>query len=95
MAALASSRQHPAPVQQLTPPSSSHGGGASWDYAVPLDSTVRIPQPPTLSYVIGSHAFSLSSTILALPQLSIMLHGGANLISEYPSHNHASLQVYT
>ncbi|KAF2628046.1 hypothetical protein BU25DRAFT_38866 [Macroventuria anomochaeta] len=38
MAALASSRQ-PAPVQQLTPPSSSHGAGGSWEFAVPLDGS--------------------------------------------------------
>ncbi|KAJ4361658.1 40S ribosomal protein S12 [Ascochyta clinopodiicola] len=38
MAALAPSRS-PLPVQQLTPPSSSHGAGASWDFAVPLDGS--------------------------------------------------------
>ncbi|KAF2637209.1 hypothetical protein P280DRAFT_407580 [Massarina eburnea CBS 473.64] len=32
--AVASSRQ---PVQQFSPPASSHGGGQSWDFAVPLD----------------------------------------------------------
>ncbi|KAF1924537.1 uncharacterized protein M421DRAFT_424673 [Didymella exigua CBS 183.55] len=38
MAAFASSRQTP-PVQQLTPPSSSHGAAASWEFAVPLDGS--------------------------------------------------------
>lgn len=37
MAALASSRQTAAPIQQLTPPSSSHGGRGSWDFAVPVN----------------------------------------------------------
>ncbi|KAJ8112289.1 hypothetical protein OPT61_g5308 [Boeremia exigua] len=38
MAALTSSRQ-PAQVQQLTPPSSSHGAGGSWEFAVPVDGS--------------------------------------------------------
>lgn len=38
MAALASSHQS-AQVQQLTPPSSSHGAGGSWEFAVPLDGS--------------------------------------------------------
>jgi hypothetical protein len=70
MAALASSRQHPPAVQQLTPPSSSHGGGASWDFAVPLDNSVRIApnfQPPD---VIMSHVARQGSAP-ALLQLSI------------------------
>ncbi|KAL6157768.1 40S ribosomal protein S12 [Exserohilum turcicum] len=37
MAALASSRQTAPPAQQLTPPSSSHGGRGSWDFAVPVN----------------------------------------------------------
>ncbi|ENI09478.1 hypothetical protein COCC4DRAFT_187324 [Bipolaris maydis ATCC 48331] len=37
MAALASSRHTAAPIQQLTPPSSSHGGRGSWDFAVPVN----------------------------------------------------------
>ncbi|KAF1936696.1 hypothetical protein EJ02DRAFT_447896 [Clathrospora elynae] len=39
MAALASPRQPPAPVQQLTPPSSSHGAGGTWDFAVPVNNS--------------------------------------------------------
>ncbi|KAE8842920.1 hypothetical protein PTNB73_00969 [Pyrenophora teres f. teres] len=38
MATLASARQTSAPVQQLTPPSSSHGAGGSWDFAVPVNN---------------------------------------------------------
>ncbi|USP78450.1 hypothetical protein yc1106_05724 [Curvularia clavata] len=38
MAALASSRQTAAPIQQPTPPSSSHGGRGSWDFAVPVNN---------------------------------------------------------
>lgn len=58
MAAIASSRQHPAAVQQLTPPSSSHGGGASWDFAVPLENTdASYEQEPYMShYATSAHA---------------------------------------
>ncbi|KAF2712945.1 hypothetical protein K504DRAFT_369414 [Pleomassaria siparia CBS 279.74] len=45
--ALTSHRQPP-PVQQLTPPSSSHGGQGSWDFAVPVNNTkpsYAAPQP--------------------------------------------------
>lgn len=45
MAALASSRQTAAPIQQLTPPSSSHGGRGSWDFAVPVNGLVRTHFP--------------------------------------------------
>ncbi|KAF1843015.1 uncharacterized protein K460DRAFT_287980 [Cucurbitaria berberidis CBS 394.84] len=57
MAALVSSRQNPAPVQQLTPPSSSHGG-ASWDLAVPLNnSRASYDQEPYMSeYVTSAHS---------------------------------------
>ncbi|KAF2824745.1 hypothetical protein CC86DRAFT_353282 [Ophiobolus disseminans] len=58
MAAFAPSRQQPAPAQQLTPPSSSHGGGASWDFAVPLNnSSATYEQDPSMSeYVTSAHA---------------------------------------
>ncbi|KAF1919106.1 hypothetical protein BDU57DRAFT_554453 [Ampelomyces quisqualis] len=64
MAALASSRQHPAPVQQLTPPSSSHGGEASWDFAVPLEnSATNAEQEPYMSqYATLTHAPRQSHT---------------------------------
>ncbi|KAH7082231.1 hypothetical protein FB567DRAFT_562063 [Paraphoma chrysanthemicola] len=39
MATFASARQQSAPAQQLTPPSSSHGTGALWDFAVPINNT--------------------------------------------------------
>ena len=52
MAAVTSSRQSPAHVQQLTPPSSAHGQGASWDFAVPVNHSVRTLLPP----VGASHA---------------------------------------
>ncbi|CAO2653208.1 Nn.00g026190.m01.CDS01 [Neocucurbitaria sp. VM-36] len=57
MAALASSRQTPAPIQQLTPPSSSHGG-ASWDFAVPLNNPrTSYEQEPYMSeYVTSAHS---------------------------------------
>lgn len=58
MAALASARQTPAPVQQLTPPSSSHGGKGSWDFAVPLnDSRATYEQEPYMAdYVTSAHS---------------------------------------
>ncbi|KAF2738732.1 hypothetical protein EJ04DRAFT_428447 [Polyplosphaeria fusca] len=37
--AVASPRQPPATVSQLTPPSSSHGGRGSWDFAVPVENS--------------------------------------------------------
>ncbi|KAH5046274.1 hypothetical protein HBI24_168100 [Parastagonospora nodorum] len=58
MAAVAYSRQQPASGQQLTPPSSSHGGGASWDLAVPLDnSSASYDEEPYMSqYGASSYA---------------------------------------
>ncbi|KAH8719203.1 hypothetical protein GQ44DRAFT_742077 [Phaeosphaeriaceae sp. PMI808] len=57
MAALASSRQYPAPVRQETPPTGSQGGGASWDFAVPLDdSGASYHQDPHMSeYAASAH----------------------------------------
>ena len=36
------------PLQQLTPPNSSHGGRGSWDFAVPLNSAVSTFSIPKL-----------------------------------------------
>ena len=77
MAALASSRQ-PAQVQQLTPPSSSHGAGGSWEFAVPLDGSVRLPfsSPPFVSpwhMILGQ-----GSPLLALLRLSVTYGSSAN-----------------
>ncbi|KAI4714711.1 hypothetical protein J4E89_000392 [Alternaria sp. Ai002NY15] len=50
MATFASSRHTPASLQQLTPPSSSHGAGGSWDFAVPVnDSRQSYDQEPYMS----------------------------------------------
>ncbi|PSN68011.1 hypothetical protein BS50DRAFT_491676 [Corynespora cassiicola Philippines] len=56
MAALASPRQPPPSVQQLTPPSSSHGGRGSWDFAVPLTSAkpLYVDQEPFMSEDVPS-----------------------------------------
>lgn len=56
MAALTSPHQPPTPLQQPTPPSSSHGGG-SWDFAVPVShSSVAYAEEPYMSeYVSAAH----------------------------------------
>ncbi|KAL6709409.1 40S ribosomal protein S12 [Coniothyrium glycines] len=62
MAALLSSRQTSAPTQQLTPPSSSHGGRGSWDYAVPVnDPSVSHEQDPYMAEYVTSHRQPLTS----------------------------------
>ncbi|KAF1832201.1 hypothetical protein BDW02DRAFT_18295 [Decorospora gaudefroyi] len=57
MATFASARQPSAPSQQLTPPSSSHGAGGSWDFAVPVNnSTESYEQDPYMpEYVTAAH----------------------------------------
>ncbi|KAL1797610.1 hypothetical protein ACET3X_004216 [Alternaria dauci] len=58
MATFAAARQTPASIQQLTPPSSSHGARGSWDFAVPVnDSRQSYEQDPYMSeYGAPAHA---------------------------------------
>ncbi|KAF2264878.1 hypothetical protein CC78DRAFT_543669 [Lojkania enalia] len=67
--AVASPRQPPTAVPQLTPPNSSHGGRRSWDFAVPLDNikTSFVDQKPFMSEDVSTQPRSPRNPLTSQP----------------------------
>ncbi|OAG06255.1 uncharacterized protein CC84DRAFT_756096 [Paraphaeosphaeria sporulosa] len=87
------SRQPIAAVQQLTPPSSSHGARGLWDFAVPVDSATAFPsyEPPMSDDVASAHPYSPRQPLASQPN-GMSKSSRANTVdsqNQYSGENYA------